>query len=322
MFRFLLVWMYGDTGFQKIWKKKDILRIGNSLLQLNSQKPKEIHRSIRKLIDIKFWKGTEFRSFLIYFGPVILKNFLPTHVYDHFLRLFCAVTICYSDVYKEYLHIAKKWFDEYIIGCMEIYGEHSLVSNIHNLTHIVEDVKRFGNLNTISAYPFENRLHFLKLRIKQPKLPLEQITRRIIELSTNYDELYGYESTETSIPHLKNKCVHNQIEVYKVLDIASDFTLSANRKADSWFLNKDSKIIQMAYATNSASGILIHGYDIIDTKDFFNQPVSSNKLNIFMSDGRVGSLNSYKISEISAKMLCLTYEQNFVFFPLLHTLKN
>lgn len=316
------MWKDGDKGFPKIWQKKNIGEINNSLLQLNRHKPKEIHRSIRKLVDIKYWKGTEFRSFLLYFGPVILKTYLPTHVYDHFLRLFCAVTICYSDVYKEYLHIAKKWFDEYIIGCMEMYSAHSLGSNIHNLTHIVEDVKRYGNLNTISAYPFENRLHFLKLRIKQPRLPLEQITRRLIELSADYDEIYDYESTETSIPQLKVKCSHNKIEVYKVLEIASDFTLSAIRKADSWFLNKDRKIIQMEYATYSADSIFIHGHPLKDMKDFFKQPVSSNKLNIFMSDGKVGSLNSYEISEISAKMLCLPSDKNFVFFPLLHTLKN
>lgn len=99
------------------------------------------------------------------------------------------------------------------------------------------------------------------------------------------------------------------------MDIATDFTLSANRKADIWFLNKDRRIIQMDYGTSSAAGIFIHGYPIICTKDFFKQPISSNKLNIFMSDDKIGSLNSYEISEISAKMLCLTFNKNFVFPP-------
>lgn len=186
LYRLLLVWKCGDTEFGKIWQKREILEINKLLLQLNDQKPKEIHRSIRTLNDIKFWKGTEFRSFLLYYGVAILKQCLPLDIYDHFLHLFCAVTLCYSDVYKDYLDIAKKWFDQYIEGCIEIYKKHSIGSNVHNLTHIVDDVKRFGCLSSISAYPFENRLHFLKLRLKQPKLPLEQITRRIFrQIMTN-----------------------------------------------------------------------------------------------------------------------------------------
>lgn len=159
------MWRDGDSGFKKIWNKRDIFEINNLLLQINNQKPKEIHRSVRKLDDIKFWKGTEFRSFLLYFGAVVLKKFVPPDVYTHFLHLVCAVTICHSDVYKKYLHIAGKWFDEYIAGCMDIYGVHSLGSNIHNLTHVIEDVKRFGNLNTISASIRES-FTFFEIAIK------------------------------------------------------------------------------------------------------------------------------------------------------------
>lgn len=112
------MWKNGDTEFRKIWQKRDIFGINNLLLQLNNQKPKEIHRSIRKLDDIKFWKGTEFRSFLLYFGAVVLKRFLPPELYDHFLHLMCAVTICYSSAYKNYLDIAQLWFEKYIDGCI------------------------------------------------------------------------------------------------------------------------------------------------------------------------------------------------------------
>lgn len=116
--------------------------------------------------------------------------------------------------------------------------------------------------------------------------------------------------------------MHNNIEVYKAITIVSDFTLSAIRKADSWFMNKMSEIVQMKYVTATATGIVIHGYPTIDKNNFFNQPVSLSKLNIFMSDGKVESLISCKLSEITAKILCLEFEQNFVFLPLLHTFKK
>lgn len=135
-FRFLLIWKNGDTDFGKLWSNAEIIEINNALLQLNAHKPREIHRSVRSLSDLKFWKGTEFRSFLLYFGPNVLKRFLPADIYEHFLILVCAVTICYTSAYKNYLPVAKLWFNRYIERCIDIYGVHSLVSNIHNLTHV------------------------------------------------------------------------------------------------------------------------------------------------------------------------------------------
>lgn len=291
-------------------------------MQLNSQKPREIHRSVRKLNDLKYWKGTEFRSFLLYFGVVVLKRFLPEEVYNHFLILICAVTICYSEAYVDNLLIAKMYFDKFVDGCIHLYGVHYLVSNNHNLTHVVDDVKRFGNLSTISAYPFENRLNFIKLRLKQMKLPLEQITRRIVELSLDYEQLYGLNSTKKSFPELKCSSMVDGVEVYKLI-IQSDYTLSANRKADRWFMTRSREIVQMHYAINTPAGILILGARIMQKDDFFKQPMSSRFLNIFKSDGELEpDLVSFELTEILAKMICIADDNNIVFLPLLHTLKK
>lgn len=134
---------------------------------MNKDKPREIHRAIRSLDDLNYWKGTELRSFLLYFGVVVLRDHLPQDVYRHFTILVCATTICYTDSYDIYLHIAKSYFERYVETFGEIYGIHSIGSNVHLLTHVYDDVKLFGDLNSISAYPFESRLNFFKLRLKQ-----------------------------------------------------------------------------------------------------------------------------------------------------------
>lgn len=51
-------------------------------------KPKEIHRAIRGLKEIHNWKGTEFRTFLLYISIVVLKIHLRPIVYNHFLLFF------------------------------------------------------------------------------------------------------------------------------------------------------------------------------------------------------------------------------------------
>lgn len=106
--------MEGKYEYDRKWSKRDIDEMNVVLRGFTSQKPKEIHRAVRGLKDVKFWKGTEFRSFLLYYGIVALKDRLPEDVYKHFLRLSCATRICYTDAYRIYLEIADGWFKKYI----------------------------------------------------------------------------------------------------------------------------------------------------------------------------------------------------------------
>ena len=49
--------------------------------------------------------------------------------------------------------------------------------SVHGLIHIAEDVKRFGPLDSYSAFPFENYLGHLKQLLRKPQSPLQQIRR-------------------------------------------------------------------------------------------------------------------------------------------------
>lgn len=119
-----------------------------------------------------------------------LLKVLPEVEYNHFLILSVAVRICSCNKYKAYIPIASKLFKIYIETYINIYGRHSISSNVHNLIHISEDMQRcdVGNLMEISTYKFENCLRLLSLKLKHTNLPLEQVARRIIE-KENLDNL-------------------------------------------------------------------------------------------------------------------------------------
>lgn len=326
--RCLLRWKDGGVGYNGKWSKQTISELNVRLKQINQTKPVEIHRSLRTLDDLKFWKGTEFRSFLLYYGIVALKEHLSSEEYKHFLLLSCAARIFYADVYRNYRKIAHGYLTRYFEGCLHLYGINSIGSNVHNLVHVYEDVEKFGSLNELSTYPFENRLNFLKNRLKQPSMPLEQISRRIVELTVDYNTLFGtqnlnFQANDEPSYIVKFPYKLNNNLVYKEIVINSNFTLSTRKEKDSWFLTTKNDIIRMKYVTSTDNVILVYGASIRRKENLFIYPVSSQILHIYKSDGDLNDVTSYELNMIRAKLMFFPYShEEFVFMPLLHTFSS
>lgn len=70
----------------------------------------------------------------------------------------------------------------YFVDNMELlYGEETLMYNIHNFIHISADVLNYGPLDSFSCFPFKSFLQKIKLMIKGGAQPLAQIMKRITE---------------------------------------------------------------------------------------------------------------------------------------------
>ena len=64
--------------------------ISDRLIMLNGKIPSEFARQPRSLQDLDRWKATEFRQFLLYTGPVVLKGIVSKELFQHFLTLIVA----------------------------------------------------------------------------------------------------------------------------------------------------------------------------------------------------------------------------------------
>ena len=165
-------------------------RLSATLVSLLSQRlvalskfiPKEFARKPRPVADIDRWKATEFRTFLLYVGPVVLRGILPDRVYKHFLLLSAGITIlCSAQYCVKFNNFANQLLTQFVQQCKEIYSPSFLVYNVHCLVHLAADVKRFGPLDTFSSFPFENQLRFIKRHVRKGAAQLPQAIRRIAE---------------------------------------------------------------------------------------------------------------------------------------------
>lgn len=329
MKRCLLRWIDGTKSYKNKFSADTVIDVNSVLLQLNNQMPTEIHRAVRDLSTVHFWKGTEFRTFLLYLGVIVLKDAVPVNEYRHFMLLSLAVKICSSDAYKNIVHtttLVENMISDYIEKYIDIYGEHTISSNVHNLCHMIEDVRRFGNLNTISTYPFENILHVIKMKLRSMKNPLQQISRRIGEISSlmNFEATFNSNMTSSmhiNYPELKFP-IQNDKTKFKTI-LFKDYRLSSLKFGDKWFLDKNNRIVEFIYATKRNNEILLHGYEVANKSNVFTKPFSSSKLDIYEavhdeSEECVEIIS--KIEDLKCKMVCCSFSSGFIFQPLLHTL--
>ena len=134
--------------------------ISSLLLSLNGYMPSEFSRQPRSLKDLDRWKATEFRQFLLYTGPIVLRDIISDNAYEHFLALSITLTILLQSddqIRSQYLDYARDLIRHFVYNSKYVYGNTFTVYNIHNLLHLPDDCfYHRSSLNTISCFPFEN----------------------------------------------------------------------------------------------------------------------------------------------------------------------
>nr|CAI5837451.1 unnamed protein product [Callosobruchus analis] len=297
MKRCLNYWIHGCKDLKVKFFNHQIDVMSSWLERSNERFPSEIHRSARSLNCVAFWKGAEYRTFLNYLGTVILKENLPSELYNHFLLLFCAVFLCSCSYFSTRLDLAEKTFKDYIEGFINIYGIHAISRNIHNLCHIVEDVRRFGPLENLSSYPFENKLGMIKKSIKSGYRPLAQIAKRILD---------QHEKPADFGP------------AYKKVLLKNGLCVAANLK-DQWLLTKNNEILKIHCISKINNELIFYGSKLKKLHDFFDYPFPSSNINIYVCKELYSGCISIKEQEIKCKLVSMYYQDQIVFIPLVHT---
>lgn len=197
-----------------------------------------------------------------------------------------------------------------------MYGSQMFCSNMHNLTHLVDDVERFGPLDTFDAYPFESRLFGLKRLIRSGNLPLAQVSRRICEIQSNMGS-QKYENPELRVPSLKNKILTNSSKVnqsdqsdkYSFIDFGN-FCIDTNSEANRWILTDECDIVSVKYIAHypSSNTIELQGKKMVNIFDFFVKPVASSMLYIFASNLELGETRSIPSEKVLCKMVRIDCE--------------
>lgn len=131
------------------------------------------------------FKATEFRQIVLYTGVLALKHSLPVEKYNN-LTLHVATTILCSPVLLSiHLDYARKLLQHFVTTFKVLYGSYMVSYNVHSLLHLCDDAEKFGPLDNFSCFKFENYIMQIKKLVCNFNQPLQQIARRIEEVTQN-----------------------------------------------------------------------------------------------------------------------------------------
>lgn len=302
----------------------DVTKISKILLILKKSTPMEFNRKPRSLAEFTHWKATEFRTFLLYTGPVALKNILKPEMYDNFVLLHTAVSMLVSECYvqtSENIDKCQKMFEDFVLGFQRIYGKQYVSHNVHNLLHICSDVKKNGALDKFSAFKFENEMSSIKRMVRKGHKPLEQIARRYSEREKFEQPLmeksYSLIAEHNNGP-LSRDCL-NIKKQYKRLKY-KDLTIDCTTPKDNSILLKDGTFCAVKnIVVSHINDILFIVKPFLKTNySLYSNPDSRN-IDIYIAANSRKSEFATPISNLRSKVWRIPSNEGIIFLPLRHT---
>ncbi|KYN05020.1 hypothetical protein ALC62_04089 [Cyphomyrmex costatus] len=262
-------WIFGKPPHKL--RARNVEKISQQLSRLKTYVPCEFSRKTRPIEECKRYKATEFRFFLLYSGPLVLKKILPASIYHNFLTLSVASLILISP-----RHASSETSISYaqeLLKCFIRYGPDFISHSVHCLIHLSDCVRLFGPLDNSSAFEFENYLQTLKRLIRKHDQPLQQIIRRI------YEEQHLFEpksivqcstnSMQLLMPHhqgpLINECTFPQYKKIKT----TDYCINIVKKADRFVEMNDGTIVEVHNIACYKNSTVLLGYTYRELGEFF-----------------------------------------------------
>jgi len=285
--KMLHIWFRSKIPYKQSRLQQDLL--SGMLVSYKRFFPVEFHRKPRSISELEYWKGSEYRNFLLYSGVVALKTILPQEKYIHFLTLSCGIRVLLSDD-KTWYKFGKDCLLDFTQKVSHLYSEQFMSYNMHSLIHLADDADEFGSLENISAFPFENYMQELKRMVRSNSNSLVQVIRRVHESESLLGPL---------------KCSQK---------ICKDNCKISNKVGNNCVLLKDSRVGIVEAIDERQKTVSVRLFT--QKHAFFDLPLDSSLLNIFQVSKLSQFPVSLKHSEIIVKCVLLplenpTYSVNF-----------
>ena len=198
-----------------------------------------------------------------------------------------------------------------------VYSPTLVNSNVHNLLHVYDNVFRFEDINTTSAYDYEAKLLDVGKLVHSGRNSLAQAVHRLIELER-------IEVAKECNPATAVECTTRMGKGKEIIATVRKGLMLRTNFRDQWYMTNDGTIVKYHTATQQGAQLIVEGHALKQKYSAFSQPCPSEHVLIFR--GSVEDVNSGQTQRtLSSSILCklaaveTAKEGEFIFVPLTHT---
>ena len=284
-----------------------VYQINKLIVKFKKWLPSEIKRKGRPFNEACNWKANEFRTFLLYTGPIALKSVLSKDNYEHFLYLHVGIRIlCSPSSTNDQKLFAGQCLTYFACEFGRLYGSHHLVYNVHSLSHLATDSLKLGHLDSFSAFPYENYLGKLKRFVdasrSNPSKTLASLKNRLSEIE---------------------ECTRRHSNVTRDENQSILSFLSIKQGQNSVVMTKTGIVVRVSEVTSDeVIGIELNKYKKYGVfKNLYSVPICATDLNIFEVYD-FGNAKRWPHAQFNDAVKCviLPHKNRCVVIPLLHYL--
>lgn len=172
---------------------------------INIRPTLDVKRLPRSILDLQYWKASEYRSFLLFYSAPLLHGILDYERFAHYLLLVNSMHILLKCGSTETdLIRAEQMLFQFCEGVAHFYDECFMRLNVHQLLHLADCVRYLGPLYTSSCFSFEDKNGVLLKMIKGTQNIDSQIVTGV--------------SFVQKLPELKSKCMMKGSECQTIYD--------------------------------------------------------------------------------------------------------
>lgn len=300
----------------EIWS----ITIGNFVTDLNAELismrpyvPTEFNRKCRDVLES--WKATEYRLFLLYVGPIILKPILSQQQYTHFLKLSTSIRImCCKELIKDQLNTAEQLINSFVSNFSIVYNE-PITYNIHMVSHLPSCCRKQNMvLDEFSAFEGENYLQKLVNYYDRGQDPLKQILKRLDEELNILGKPLTAEDRRNHIASKFKKLAKslNLFESYQTPNFKVGIT------KNNCFVQVKKFVVKVTEIKKTQDDKPIFSGVILSVDNFFQDPLNSSVIHIYKGN-LTGSTCQFTEEDIQSKYLGYAVDNFFVLVELLHS---
>lgn len=275
-------------------RASDVQRISQRFLSFRKHFPSCFQRKPRSLDEVMHFKGTEYRTILLYTGVAAFYKILDSQKFNHFLLFHTSIYILLSDKANEnyWNSLAKEFLRKFVMDTELIYGKEFITYNMHGLLHIHDDALTFGSLDNASTFHFESYMQKIKRVIRGNNYYIEQAFKRICELEALPENISS--KTDSSI---------------------------SKRSGNNCFLLSTGEIIQVLdMITNESGTIITRCVKFKSLSRVKEYPLDSRNLGIYKVDKLSHPFDCFiNCESILLKYVCLPFCKSYICIPLLHS---